>query len=53
MLGFVVGAVVGGFPAGVAAQDVDQLFRKINPSVVVIKATGRDVFPGEGVGDLQ
>jgi serine protease Do len=49
MLGILVGAVLGGFPAGVAAQDVDQLFRTINPSVVVIKAKGRDVFPAKGL----
>ena len=49
LLGLLVGAVLGWFSAGVAAQDVDQLFQKINPSVVVIKAKGRGVFPAKGL----
>ena len=35
--------VVTWAPSVVEAQDVGQLFRKINPSVVVIRAKGREV----------
>jgi serine protease Do len=49
LLGALVGAVLGWFPSGVDAQDVEQLFRRINPSVVVIKAKGRDVWPTKGL----
>jgi S1-C subfamily serine protease len=47
--GVLVGAVLGWCPPGVDAQDVEELFRKINPSVVVIKAKGRDVSLTRGV----
>jgi serine protease Do len=44
------GAVVGWFlPAAVEAQDVDELFRKVHPSVVVIRAKGRDVVSTRGL----
>jgi serine protease Do len=49
LLGVLVGVVLCWFPSGVEAQDVEQLFWKINPSVVVIKAKGRDVFPTRGL----
>ena len=35
--------VLGGVPAGAAAQDVDEMFRKVSPSVVVVRAKGREV----------
>jgi serine protease Do len=38
-----VGAILGVCPSDIEAQDVEDLFRKVNPSVVVIKAKGRDV----------
>ena len=40
VLAALVAAVLVWFPASVAAQDVEELFRKVNPSVVVIRATG-------------
>jgi serine protease Do len=49
LLGALVGAVLGWFPPGAGAQDVEELFRKINPSVVVIKAKGRDVTAARGL----
>jgi serine protease Do len=49
LLGALVGAVLGWFPADVEAQDVEALFRQVNPSVVVIKAKGRDVSPTRGL----
>jgi serine protease Do len=49
LLSLLVGAVLGCFPAGVEAQDVEELFRKVNPAVVVIKATGRDVTSTRGL----
>jgi S1-C subfamily serine protease len=36
-------------PSVVEAQDVGQLFRKINPSVVVIRAKGREVEGAKGL----
>ena len=44
-----VAAIVGGVPAGVDAQDVEELFRKVNPSVVVIRAKGREVTSTRGL----
>jgi serine protease Do len=44
-----VTTVLGGLAPNVQAQDVDTLFHKINPSVVVIKAKGRDVTPARGL----
>jgi serine protease Do len=49
LLGALVVAVLGWLPAGVGAQDVEELFRKVNPSVVVIKAKGRDVSTTRGL----
>ena len=50
----VIGALVGflavaAIPGPAAAQDVGELFARINPSVVVIRAKGRDVTT-RGVG---
>src|SRR5262252_518902 len=36
-------AILVGFEAPVSAQDLSDLFRKVTPSVVVIRARGRDV----------
>ena len=44
-----MGAVLGGFPTGISAQGVEELFRKVNPSVVVIRATGREVNSARGL----
>src|SRR5882672_3039147 len=41
--------VVAWAPSVVEAQDVGQLFRKINPSVVVIRAKGREVSGAKGI----
>lgn len=41
---FSVAAVITAVPA--EAQDVGELFRKVSPSVVVIRAKGREVAPG-------
>src|SRR5688572_6740423 len=49
LLGLLLGAILGWFPAGVQGQDAEELFRKVNPSVVVIKAKGRDVSPTRGL----
>jgi S1-C subfamily serine protease len=49
LLGVLVGALLGGFPPGVDAQDVEVQFRKINPSVVVVRAKGRDVTAARGL----
>jgi len=42
-------AVIGWFPAGAQAQGAEELFRKVNPSVVVIKAKGREVNSARGL----
>jgi serine protease Do len=49
LLGVLVGAVLGCFPARTEAEDVDQLFQRISPSVVVIRARGREVTPARGL----
>jgi hypothetical protein len=49
LLGALVGALLAWLPTGVEAQDVEELFRKVNPSVVVIKARGRDVSSTRGL----
>src|SRR2546426_9661043 len=36
------------FPSSVHAQSVGDVFRKVNPSVVVIRAKGRDVTAAAG-----
>src|SRR5881409_3104026 len=38
--------VVMSFPIGVGAQTLGEVFRKVTPSVVVIRATGREVSAG-------
>src|SRR5215471_19305232 len=43
--GVLVAVILGWFPTGVDAEDVEARFRQVNPSVVVIKAKGRDVTP--------
>ena len=45
----IVGVVLGWFPGGVEAQDAEELFRKVNPSVVVIRAKGRAVDGARGL----
>jgi S1-C subfamily serine protease len=45
----VVGVCLGWLPAGVEAQDVEDLFYKVNPSVVVIRAKGREVTRARGL----
>ena len=47
--GLLVGITLLGAPGLAAAQSVGDVFRKVNPSVVVIRAKGRDV---EGPGGL-
>jgi hypothetical protein len=49
LLGVLVGAVLGWCPAGVEAQDVEELFRKVSPSVVVIRAKGRELTSGSSL----
>ena len=50
LVGGVIGCVVAAWlPAGSDAQDVEALFQRVNPSVVVIRATGRDVTPNRGL----
>jgi len=44
-----LGSAMLGAPGPAAAQSVGEVFRKVNPSVVVIRAKGRDV---EGSGGL-
>jgi len=39
----IIGLVLGGLAADAEAQDIDELFRKVSPSVVVIRAKGREV----------
>jgi len=41
-----VGLVLTLVPILVEAQSVEEVFRRINPSVVVIKAKGREVSGG-------
>jgi len=48
-LAVIVGVVLGWFPGGAAAQDAEELFRKVSPSVVVIRAKGRAVDSTRGL----
>jgi S1-C subfamily serine protease len=43
LLGVLIGVVLGGLATGAESQDIDELFRKLNPAVVVIKSKGREV----------
>src|SRR5213594_3423204 len=49
LLGALVGVVFGWSSAGAEAQDAEELFRKISPSVVVIRAKGRAVDSTRGL----
>ena len=49
LLAVLVGVVLGGFPFGTEAQDAEELFRKVSPSVVVIRAKGRAVDTARGL----
>ena len=49
LAGLVVTAVIGGVPARVQAQDVAEMYRKVAPAVVMIKAKGREVTPSRGL----
>jgi S1-C subfamily serine protease len=49
LLGVIVGVVLGGLPVCADAQDAEELFRKVNPSVVVIRAKGRAVDGARGL----
>ena len=49
LVGVLVGALLACSPAVGDAQDVEELFRKVNPSVVVIRAKGRDVLATRGL----
>ena len=48
MSAFIVSA-----PASARAQEVGELFRKINPSVVVVRAKGREVTAARGVSQFS
>jgi serine protease Do len=43
LLGLLIGVMLGGVAPRAEAQDIDELFRKVSPSVVVIRAKGREV----------
>jgi S1-C subfamily serine protease len=43
LIALLVGLVLGWYPARANAQDVDEMFRKVSPSVVVVRAKGREV----------
>src|SRR5262249_35307845 len=45
VLSLLIAVVVAWLPARVEAQDAEELFRKVNSSVLVIRAKGRDVGP--------
>ena len=49
LLGVLVGALLGWLPARAEAQDAEELFRKVSPSVVVIRAKGRSVDSARGL----
>jgi len=49
VLVILLAAALGGCPAGVEAQDVEELFRTVNPAVVVIRAKGREVTSTRGL----
>jgi S1-C subfamily serine protease len=39
-------AVLAGFVPAVAAQNLEDIFRRVSPSVVVVRSKGRDVSAG-------
>jgi S1-C subfamily serine protease len=49
LAGFLVAAVFGGVPGRVQAQDVEEMYRKVSPAVVMIKAKGREVTASRGL----
>src|SRR5688572_20222708 len=49
LLVILLAAALGGCPAGVEAQDVEELFRTVTPAVVVIRAKGREVTSTRGL----
>ena len=49
LLTMVLATLLGGVPVRAAAQDVEELFRKVNPAVVVIRAKGREVTRTRGL----
>ena len=49
LLGVLVGVVLGWLPVGTEAQDAEDLFRTVSPSVVVIRAKGRAVDRTRGL----
>ena len=44
-----IAGLLTSWPVGVAAEDAEDLFRKVNPSVVVIRAKGREVTTARGL----
>jgi hypothetical protein len=48
-LGVLAIVVLGWFAGGAEAQDAEELFRKVSPSVVVIRAKGRSVDGTRGL----
>jgi serine protease Do len=49
LLGVLAIVVLGWFAGGAEAQDAEELFRKVSPSVVVIRAKGRSVDGTRGL----
>ena len=49
---FLAGALMSAWPPVADAQDVSELFKKINPSVVVIRAKGREVTGARGIKEF-
>ena len=45
-----IGAALLGLPGSAGAQNIADIFEKVNPAVVVIRAKGRDVRPGGLIG---
>ncbi len=48
-----IGALLAWPPPGVRAQDVEQVFRQVSPSVVVIRAKGREVTAARGIATFS
>ena len=49
LLGVLLAVVLTSVSVGAQAQDAEELFRKVNPSVVVIRAKGREVSSTRGL----